>query len=70
VGLEGARRSGLKVETKFPARVDRDFIHRNDFISRHAIEQKAERHRELRVVSRPGRAIELRRLPQGRRHRR
>jgi hypothetical protein len=33
---------GLKVETKFPERVDRDFIHRNDFISRHAIEQKAD----------------------------
>jgi len=33
---------GLKVETKFPERVDRDFIHRNDFISRHAIEQRAD----------------------------
>jgi hypothetical protein len=33
---------GLKVEVKFPERVERDFIHRNDFISRHAIEQKAD----------------------------
>ncbi len=33
---------GLKVETKLPERVDRDFIHRNDFISRHAIEQRAD----------------------------
>ena len=33
---------GLKIETKFPERVDRDFIHRNDFISRHAIEQRSD----------------------------
>jgi hypothetical protein len=33
---------GLKVETKFPERVDRDFIHRDDFVSRHVIEQQAD----------------------------
>ena len=33
---------GLRVETKLPERVDRDFIHRNDFVSRHAIEQRAD----------------------------
>ena len=33
---------GLRVETKFPERVDRDFIHRNDFVSRHAIEAHAD----------------------------
>jgi hypothetical protein len=33
---------GLRVEVKNPDRVDRDFIHRNDFVSRHAIEQHAD----------------------------
>ncbi len=33
---------GLQIETKLPERVDRDFIHRNDFVSRHMIEAKAD----------------------------
>jgi hypothetical protein len=33
---------GPRVEVKFPDRVDRDFIHRNDFVSRHTIEAQAD----------------------------
>jgi hypothetical protein len=33
---------GVRIETKQPERVERDFIHRNDFISRHAIEARAD----------------------------
>lgn len=33
-----AQTVGLRIELKQPERVDRDFIHRNDFLSRHAIE--------------------------------
>jgi Cytochrome c7 and related cytochrome c len=35
-----ARTVSTKIETKFPERVDRYFIHRNDFISRHSIEAR------------------------------
>jgi hypothetical protein len=34
---------GPRIEVKQPDRVDRDFIHRNDFVSRHAIESQADR---------------------------
>jgi hypothetical protein len=37
-----AKTVGLRVETKLPERVDRDFIHRNDFVTRHAIEGRAD----------------------------
>jgi hypothetical protein len=33
---------GVRIEVKQPDRVDRDFIHRNDFLSRHAVEAAAD----------------------------
>jgi hypothetical protein len=37
-----AKTVSTKIEVKFPERVDSYFIHRNDFISRHAVEAQAE----------------------------
>jgi hypothetical protein len=37
-----ARTVGLRVEVKFPEAVTTDFIHRADFVSRHAIEARAD----------------------------
>ena len=37
-----SRTVATKVETKLPERVDRFFIHRNDFISRHSLEAKGD----------------------------
>ncbi|MHB8876437.1 MAG: cytochrome c3 family protein [Myxococcaceae bacterium] len=37
-----AKTVAAKVEVKFPERVDRVFIHRNDFVSRHQIEARAD----------------------------
>jgi hypothetical protein len=37
-----ARTVALPIESKFPERVTADFIHRADFVSRHAIEARAD----------------------------